>query len=152
MNGRTEKAYGTLAADEEITERMIMTRGGLSPGEDDPNMPPVISVAGPAGPVVTGTAVQLTATVTDDGLPKPRPAPKPRADGAPAQTDRVESARPKGLSVTWLAYRGPAKVAFDSTRSMQPAVTFSKPGTYVLQAVASDGALSTRTSVTVKVN
>ena len=152
VNGRAEKAYGSLAADEEITERMIMTRGGLSPGEDDPNLPPVISVTGPTGPVTVGTPVQLTANVTDDGLPKPRSAPKPRTDGTIAQTNSVEPARPRGLSVTWLPYRGPAKIGFDSTRSMTPALTFSAPGTYVLQAVASDGALSTRTSITVRVN
>jgi hypothetical protein len=152
VNGRTEKAYGTLSADEEITERMIMTRGGLSPGEDDPNKPPVISVADPVGPAQAGLPIQLVATVTDDGLPKPRAAPKPRAGGAPAQTNSVEAPRARGLSVTWLEYRGPAKVAFDSTRSIQPTVTFSAPGTYVLQAIASDGALATRTSVTITVN
>ena len=39
-HGRTEKAYGSLQSDEEILERLIMTRGNLSPGLDDPNKPP----------------------------------------------------------------------------------------------------------------
>src|SRR5215470_15560428 len=36
-NGRTNKAYGELLPVEEITERILMTRGNLNPGEDDPN-------------------------------------------------------------------------------------------------------------------
>jgi hypothetical protein len=153
-NGRTEKAYGTLSPDEEITERMIMTRGGLSPGEDDPNRPPVISIARVEGAMTT----TLTALVTDDGLPKPRPAPRPKAPGTIAQTNSVGPARPRGLNVTWLEYRGPAKVTFDSAGpilvkegSAQTTAHFPGPGTYVLQAIANDGELSVRTSVTIDV-
>ena len=151
LHGRTEKAFGTLAPDEEITERMIMLRGGLSPGEDDPNLPPVVAISA-VDRAVVGTAVALSAIVTDDGLPKPRPAPKPRAGGGQAQTNSVEAPRPRGLSVTWLQYRGPAKAIFDSTRSMQATVQFSEPGVYVFQAVASDGALSTRSMTTITVS
>ena len=39
-NGKKEVGYGTLDPVAEITERIIQTRGGLNPGEDDPNKPP----------------------------------------------------------------------------------------------------------------
>ena len=58
-HGRTEKAYGQLTPEEEITERMIMTRGGLTRGVDDPNQPPSITIA----PVNSAT---LTAPLTAD--------------------------------------------------------------------------------------
>jgi len=44
-NGKTEKAYGELLPVEEITERIVMTRGNLNPGVDDPNKPPSIAIA-----------------------------------------------------------------------------------------------------------
>src|SRR5205823_7348989 len=70
-NGKTEKAYGELLPVEEITERIVMTRGNLNPGEDDPNKPPALSIA-PVSAASTGQPVSLVASVTDDGLPKPR--------------------------------------------------------------------------------
>ncbi len=50
-NGKTQKAYGELLPVEEITERIIMTRGNLNPGDDDPNKPPAIAIdaGGPTG-------------------------------------------------------------------------------------------------------
>jgi hypothetical protein len=158
VNGRTEKAFASLLPEEEITERMIMTRGGLFPGDDDPNKPPQISIS-PVGSASVGKPVTLTAMVTDDGLPKPRAARAPKAGAAPAQSNGA-GARPRGgLSVTWLEYRGPAKVVFESVGPIavnggQAIATaqFPEPGTYVLRATASDGALSTRTEITVVVN
>ena len=157
-NGRTEKAYGSLKSDEEILERLIMTRGGLNPGLDDPNQPPSISIA-PAEAEVVGSPVTLTALVTDDGLPKPR-APKslPAAEPGKAQTNTTT--RPRlGLNVTWMQYRGPGKVTFDNADPILVtdgrAVTkayFSVPGTYVLRATANDGELSTSTDITLNVH
>ena len=152
-HGKTEKAYAQLLPVEEISERMIMTRGGLNPGEDDPNKPPSITIAAIEAASVA-KAVALTALVTDDGLPKPRPAPKPRPG---AQSNTVVN-RIQGLRVTWLQYRGPAKVTFDPAGailvSAGKAVTqahFAEPGAYVLRATASDGALSTIADVKVTV-
>ena len=157
-HGHTEKAYGALLPQEEITERMIMTRGNLNPGEDDPNRPPSISIE-PVLHAAVSNPVSLTARVTDDGLPKPRPAPKPRPGGLPGQTNTAVSARPRGLTVTWLEYRGPAKVLFDNDGPIAvsggQAVTnahFSVPGVYIMRATASDGALSTRADITIKVD
>src|SRR6266852_212249 len=82
-NGRTEVAYGDLLPAEELTERVVMTNGNFNPGEGDPNQPPSITVA-PLENVVTGVPVTLTASVQDDGLPKPRPVappPPPTAGG-----------------------------------------------------------------------
>jgi len=162
-NGKTQKAYGELLPVEEITERIIMTRGNLNPGDDDPNKPPVIAV-GPIAAAAVGAPVELVASVTDDGLPKPRAA-APRSTTASgdataiqAQANSSASARPRGLTVTWMQLRGPAKVQFERAGAI--AVTsgtatttarFAQPGVYVLRATANDGALSTRTDVSITV-
>jgi hypothetical protein len=153
-NGKTEKAFGQLTPEEEITERMIMTRGGLTRGEDDPNQPPSITLA----PVDPGKDVTLTAMVTDDGLPKPRVMAARRTTGTGGQSNG-SGARPVGrLTVTWTEYRGPAKVTFDSAGPVQVSdgkavnvAHFAQPGTYVLRATANDGQLSTRADVTITV-
>ena len=157
-HGRAEKAYAQLLPEEEIIERLIITRGNLSPGEDDPNKPPSVSIA-PVPSANIGSPVTLTALVTDDGLPKPRPPRETRPGGIPPAQTNSAAARPKaGLFVTWFEYRGPAKVTFDmegpiAVASGQVVTTahFSMPGTYVLQAVATDGALQTRADVTIAV-
>jgi hypothetical protein len=152
-HGKTEKAYAQLLPVEEISERMIMTRGGLNPGEDDPNQPPSITIPQP-GPGSVATPLTLTALVTDDGLPKPRPQPKPR----PGAQSNTVSNRPRGLNVSWLEYKGPAKVTFEPAGMIMVAdgkvvttARFAEPGTYVLRATANDGALSTVTDVTITV-
>ena len=157
VHGRTEKAFASLLPVEQITERMIMTRGGLFPGDDDPNQPPQITIS-PVVSASVGQPVKLTALVTDDGLPKPRAPRAPKPGAAPAQSNGA-GARPRGgLSVTWMEYRGPAKVTFESAGPMAvnggeavASAQFSEPGTYVLRATASDGALSTKAEITVSV-
>ena len=156
-HGRTEKAYGQLTPGEEITERMIMTRGGLTMGEGDPNQPPSITIAPVAGATVADS-LMLTANVIDDGLPKPRVVSAQRLTASGGQSNG-SGARPAGrLTVTWMEYRGPAKVTFDSTGPILvndgKAATnarFSQPGTYTLRATANDGQLSTRADVTITV-
>ena len=165
-HGRTEKAYAQLMPEEEILERLIQTGGNLNPGEDDPNKPPSITVVSTIGgfPQVNPVPAKLTthtliASVTDDGLPKPRPPRAPRPGTIPQAQTNNAAERPKaGLSVTWMQYGGPAKVTFDSRGPIPvtngQAVTaahFTKPGTYVLRATANDGALSTSTDVTITV-
>ncbi len=157
-HGRTEKAYAQLFPEEEIIERLIMTRGNLSPGEDDPNKPPSVSIA-PVASATLGSPVTLTALVTDDGLPRPHP-PRELPPGAipQAQTNSAAAPPKAGLFVTWFEYRGPAKVIFDTkgpvvdTNGRAVATAqFSAPGTYVLRAVATDGALQTSAGVTITV-
>jgi hypothetical protein len=162
-NGKTGKAYGELLPVEEITERIVMTRGNLNPGDDDPNRPPAITIA------QTGTAsidapLALVANVTDDGLPKPRPAAPARAaqpgDATTIQAQANSSAptRPRGLNVTWMQLRGPARVRFDRAAAIlvengkaETSARFGERGIYVLRATANDGALSTKADVTITV-
>lgn len=161
VNGKTQKAYGELLPVEEITERIVMTRGNLNPGEGDPNTPPTLSIA-PISAVSIDQAVTLTASVTDDGLPKPR-MPIQRtavADATRIQAQANSSApeRPRGLLVSWMQLRGPAKIPFEpagATRVVAGAAAtvarFPERGIYVLRATANDGALSTKTDITVTV-
>jgi hypothetical protein len=158
VHGHTEKAYATLTPEEEITERIIMTRGNLNPGEDDPNRPPVITIDSiPAA--MAGRPVSLTAQVVDDALPKPRIAPQARREDFPtAQSNRATASGPRGLTVTWFEYRGPAQVILDPVGPTtvvdgraSTTVTFADAGTYVLRATANDGALSTSADIVVTV-
>src|SRR5262245_6413140 len=80
-NGRTEHAFGSLIREQEITERVVITNGGYDPGLTDPNKPPSLTIA-PIPTAVAGNSVTLTASVTDDGLPKPRVAPAARSSAS----------------------------------------------------------------------
>ena len=162
-NGKTEKAYGELMPVEEITERIIMTRGNLNRGEEDPNKPPVVTIAPISGAGVN-SPVTLTANVADDGLPKPRVTvarPQTTSTDGTIRAQANSSAtgnRPRGLNVTWMQIRGPAKVTIEpagailvSSGAAGASARFTQPGTYVLRATANDGALSTRSDVTIVV-
>ena len=160
-NGKTQKAYGELMPVEEITERIIMTRGNLNPGDDDPNTPPLMAIAPVTAPALNAPIV-LTATVSDDGLPKPRPvAPVKTAGDATAIQAQANSsvvARPRGLTVSWMQIRGPAKISFEpagatsvTNGKADVTVRFSDRGTYVVRATANDGALSTKVDLTMTV-
>ena len=163
-NGRAEKGYGNLIPPQEITERVIMTNGNFDPGHDDPNKPPSIKIA-PLSKVSLGTPVTLAATVTDDGLPKPRPvalAPRDQAaaaGGFGAQVNSSADRGPRGLTVSWLQYSGPAKVTFGHTGTIPvtdgqavTTATFVEPGTYKLIASAADpGRLSTKVEIDVTI-
>jgi hypothetical protein len=141
--GRTEKAYGALVPQEVLTRRMVLAGGSLNDqaaagnddqgDEQDPNRPPTVAFDPPRPVVLPGKAA-LTATVADDGLPKPAPG---RAR---------ENAR--ALRVEWATYRGPARALFDPPTMTSPSpaggkvsttATFKEPGTYVLRAKATDG-------------
>jgi hypothetical protein len=156
-HGRAETAYGSLIPAQEITDRVVRGNDSLDPGEGDPNEPPSITI--PRVETATISApLKLTAAVRDDGLPKPRPPRPPRPDttgGFGAQVDRPAPA-PRGLTLTWLQYGGPAKAVFEEAGAIPIAagqaaatVRFSQPGTYRLRAVANDGALSTTADVVV---
>jgi hypothetical protein len=167
-NGRTERAYGELIPAQEINERVVMTNGNFDPGGSDPNKPPTLSVA-PTLSAKVGVPLTLTVAASDDGLPKPRqaPAPKPAETkagaGSPFATAQVNSSapqRPRGLSVSWMEYRGPAKVIFEPAAAVPvpggqgEATTiarFTQPGTYKLIASATDSAMTKKQEVTVTV-
>jgi hypothetical protein len=165
-NGRTEKAYGDLLAVEEINEHIIMSGGNaVAFGDEDPNMPPVVTVA-PVPAATVSSPVTLTAAVTDDGLPRPRNPPARAAAVSTAgpggvirrQTNAVTAPRPRGLTVTWFQYGGPAKVTFEPAGPVPVAggvatttARFLAPGMYTLVAMASDGQLAQREMLTVEV-
>jgi hypothetical protein len=174
-NGQTEKAYGTLMMEEQLTDVVISeNRGGL--GNDSvtakPNKPPVISIDELTTRTVSaGEAVTLTASANDDGIPAP-PPPRGRAanpnavvvDGVPLLTTRerpttqaiVKPSR-QGLAVTWTHWRGPGKLTFDPMTTVvkdgkaTTHVVFAEPGTYVIRAYADDGILAIPADETINV-
>ena len=166
-NGRTEKAYGDLLPVQEINEHIISSGGNSVPfGAEDPNEPPTIAIAAVQRAVVS-SPVTLTAAVKDDGLPKPKPAPAPvrpvsrgTTDGnIQRQTNGIGGGRPRGLTVSWFQYGGPAKVTFEPGGAIPVAngtatamARFAAPGSYTLVATASDGQLSQRAIVNVMVS
>jgi hypothetical protein len=159
-NGRTEKAYGNLLPQQEITDRVVMTNGGFDPGLNDPNKPPSVTI-GPVESPIADRPVALVAFVSDDGLPKPRAAAARRPASSPfgAQVNSSTSSEaPAGLTLTWMQYGGPAKVIFEPTGPRLVAngqavttVKFTQPGTYELVALANDRAMTTRVAVKVSV-
>ncbi len=160
-NGRTEKGYGSLLGAQEITERVVITNGNFNPGHEDPNQPPTLEI-GSTLTTRVGTPLSLTALVSDDGLPKPRVPPPTTKPSAPptfgAQVNSSGGTAPRGLSVSWVQYRGPARASISPAGPIQVSagkagvtVTFATPGVYELRVTANDGALSTRKHVTITV-
>jgi hypothetical protein len=175
--GHTEKAYATLIPEYIIDNQLSMLdvgNFGRDPeGRDLLNKTPTVQLEGPAERhVKVGQPLSLSATASDDGMPKPRPAPRGGAGSPPGRSDAL------GLRVAWFVYRGDgANVSFDppqfkiypdyrlnSNSPWSPlwappplpsdgrfpvAVTFNAPGTYVLQVLAHDGGLSSARDVTV---
>ena len=162
-HGRTEKAYATLLPDYAIDNEMIAFDGNvvsntpLTPG----NEPPSIRVAGETSRTVRmGEPLALSAVATDDGLPPP-------------PTDPALRNSRSGLSVTWFVYRGAGDaVKFDPEQRVYPyflpgpdppppvppggkfdvRAWFSRPGQFVLRAMALDGVLWSTQDMTVMVN
>ncbi len=143
-----------------------MTNGNFNPGESDPNKPPTVSIASNLTAKVN-TPLALSAAAADDGLPQPRQpaAPKPattdsRPSAFTAQVNSSGPARPRGLSVSWMQYRGPAKAVFEPAGpipvpggqgSAATSARFTEPGIYKLVVSASDGAMAQKQEVTVTV-
>jgi hypothetical protein len=151
-HGRTNQAKGWLQPEWELSEDVLVENMGG--GVPDPNNKPPSLTVGEVPTIALPEVATLTASATDDGLPKPYRA-------APSNPDRdSQPRRPRGVQIKWIYYRGPGKVAFDPEASAvvygQPVslaskVTFSAPGTYVLRAIANDGQLFTTRDVTVNV-
>ena len=178
--GKTEKAYATLIPEYIIDAQLAMLdvgNFGRDPeGKDLLNKPPALQLDGPAERrVAAGQALSLNATASDDGVPKPKAAPRGGPGSPRGRSNAV------GLRVVWFVYRGEgAHVTFDpgqfkiypdyrlnsnspwSPLWAPPAlptdgkfpvrVTFGAPGTYVIRALAHDGGLSTSQDVTVTVS
>lgn len=151
--GRTDQAKGWLQPEWELSEAVIVEN--MEGGVPDPdNKAPAVMIS-PAQSVTLPKPATLTASATDDGLPKPYRRNASNAARA------AEPRRPMGVSIKWIQYRGPGKVTFDPAISPvvhgQPVTltskaSFSAPGTYVLRAIAFDGQLFTTSDVTITVN
>jgi hypothetical protein len=142
-NGETCTAIGWLQPEWELDDGVIqMNRGaGLAPPVDPPNKAPVITGGSRDQTIRFGQPATLTASATDDGIPKSR---GPRG----------------GLVIKWILYRGPGEVRFEPETSApvsgKPAegttqASFSAPGTYWIRAIASDGLLEANHDVKVTV-
>lgn len=149
--GRTDQAKGWLQPEWELSKDvMVENMGGGVP--DPQNKAPEVTIG--TAPASAASPVTLTASATDDGLPKPYRR-------APSNPDRdSQPKRAKGVQIKWIEYRGPGKVTFKPAASEvvygQPVtlttkVSFSEPGTYVLRAIADDSQLFTTRDVTVNV-
>jgi hypothetical protein len=177
--GKTEKAYATLIPEYVIDTQLPMLdvgNFGRDPeGRDLLNKTPMVQLEGPADRrVAVGKPLSLSASASDDVMPKPKPAPKGRPGSPRGRADAL------GLRVAWFVYRGEgANVTFDppqfkiypdyrldSNSPWSPgwtppplpangrfpvAVTFKAPGTYVVRVMAHDGGLSSAQDVTVTV-
>ena len=128
-NGRTDTVQGWLQPEWEADDGVIQMN--LGPGGTPPaNARPEIT-GSPAQMLSVADTITVTATATDDGIPRP-------ASGT--------NARP-GVSVRWVHYRGPGPVTFSTPRvagehgkpvDATTDVRFAAPGAYVLRAIAFD--------------
>ena len=150
--GRTDLAKGWLQPEWEVDQLLISKNAISDPFLRTSNSNPT---ADNQAPVITGSPAQivtlpaaaiLTATATDDGLPKPGPG------------DRGGSVQ--GVQIRWILYRGPAPVHFDPDVSpavygkpltSQTKVSFRVPGAYRIRAIATDGAMFATFDVNVTV-
>jgi hypothetical protein len=161
--GRANLSKAWLEPEWEVDKLLISADAASDPFTGSLGRPVADAIiAGNAAPVIMGSSSQaitlpatatLTVTVTDDGLPKPRPGER----GSEGQV----TAGVQGVRVRWILYRGPGQVQFDPDLSpfvygkpltSQTKVSFQVPGNYRIRAIASDGALFSTFDVNVKVN
>jgi hypothetical protein len=145
-NGQTCKAIAFLDPSWEVDDGVrMMNHGGAGLAPPTVNEYPKITSASKDVTAQVGTPVKLTASATDDGIPKPRPG---------------RGASGGGVQITWILYRGPGAVHFNPERSARvygktvegtTEATFSAPGDYLLRAVSDDGLLDTARDVKVTV-
>ena len=181
-NGETQRAYGTLRRDYFIDDLVVQANFGAagaagSTPELAENAAPVLSVEGePARTARVGEPLALAASVSDDGVPRARPL----APANPRRPGRITTDSATGLRLSWFVYRGAGGAAFDPPQTAtwedtrvgrdspwspgwstpeapedgrwETAVTFNRPGEYVLRALAHDGGLQTYEDVTVTVS
>lgn len=142
-HGRTSAATGWMQPEWEVDDgvRQMNVSLGSTPPVDPPNLAPTIT-GSPDQTVEAGKPLKLTASSTDDGLPKAR------------------GPRGTGLWIRWTVFRGPGVVNFDPEITPRVAgkpvelateATFSAPGVYWLRAIASDGMMETNHDVKVTV-
>src|SRR5262249_47021310 len=138
-HGRTSTATGWMQPEWEVDDgvRQMNVSLGATPPLDPPNQAPKIT-GSPDQTAEVGKIVKLTATATDDGLPKAR------------------GARGAGLWIRWIVYRASGNVVFETETTPRTVgkpvelttdALFSAPGVYWLRAIASDGMMETNHDV-----
>jgi hypothetical protein len=177
---RTEKAYGTLRADYVLDDTAIMSNigagGALSTTPDMVgNKAPVLSLKNASQlSARVNEPLALSAVATDDGKPNKRNMPSSLGG------NYMLPQSGNGLRLSFFVYRGPAhSVSFDPPQAKtwedtrdgggspwsagwvtppvpegnlwQARATFTKPGTYVIRALAHDGGLFSSQDITVNV-
>ena len=138
--GKTEKAFASLRLDYQIDDVVRASEtGALGAGSSSPeirsNKPPQVEVQGRKSLTAkVGEAVQLTAVVTDDGIPKRRGSGlagaavsntgsrnvtvDTRINRATLPPARVTVGKNVGLHVSWYVYRGKGAVTFSPEQIM----------------------------------
>ena len=138
--GKAEKAFASLRLDYQIDDVVRASEtGALGAGSSSPeirsNKPPQIEVQGRKSLTAkVGEAVQLTAVVIDDGIPKRRGAglagaavsnagsrnvtADTRVNRAMLPPARVTVGKNVGLHVSWYVYRGKGAVTFSPEQIM----------------------------------
>ena len=175
--GRTDRAFGSLWPVWEMDVGVLSKNRGMgTPGSTlYDNQHPTIALSGSHELTVTlPDTLTLTAALSDDGVPGPRPRSKPPSDPRLAAFQRDRARRPSptnqavvsaraaartGLAVTWTLYRPgtvtfePMSIAVEGGRGGETVTTatFGSPGTYVLRGYADDSILTTPLDVTVTV-
>ncbi|MEZ5284934.1 MAG: hypothetical protein R2712_09010 [Vicinamibacterales bacterium] len=179
-NEKTERAVGWLQPEWEIDPVGGASGGGNTDPERTANTAPTVAVS-PVPGVRLPSDVTLVANLTDDGLPVPKKRGKPPVgqetpptllggtdapvnvpQAAPRETPPGATAgpdaRPLGLVVSWMVWRGPGPVTFmpryapNADGKAETKATFSVPGEYVLRATADDSMATAITTVTVRVS
>ncbi len=164
-NGKTDQAFGHLLPVWEMDDGVMrLNRGSGSAQGFTDNQRPFISIdgAGAGLEVTLPNSLEISVIAGDDGIPPPNPKlgeRKPRRGPKSQAVVDARNAGDTGLAVTWLHWRGPGMVTFEPQvpevgeggRAVTRA-SFSKPGTYVLQAVADDTVLLGSAEVSVTVN
>jgi hypothetical protein len=138
--GKTEKAFASLRLDYQIDDVVRASEtGALGAGSSSPeiraNKPPQVEVQGRKSlDAKVGEAVQLTAIVSDDGVPKRRGAglsgaavantgsrnvtQDTRVNRAMQPPARVTVGKNVGLHLSWYVYRGKGPVSFSPEQIM----------------------------------
>jgi hypothetical protein len=138
--GKSEKAYASLRLDYQIDDVVRASEtGALGAGSSSPeiraNKPPHVEVQGRKSlDAKVGEAVQLTAIVTDDGVPKRRGSglsgaavanagsrnvtQDTRVNRAMQPPARVTVGKNIGLHLSWYVYRGKGTVSFSPEQIM----------------------------------
>lgn len=159
--GRTNQARGWLQPEWELNDGVIAENN--AGGVLDPNNKPPSITGSAAQTIVLPNTVELTASASDDGLPKRAPRPSSaNSNSDPALNPNPAARRQAGVQIKWILYRGPGKVDFDPDSSgpevygkpvtLTSKVSFGAPGRYLLRAIASDGQLSSIHEVVITVN